>query len=105
MLEVGCPEPALVDERIASTRSWAASSETVSRPVCELMLVVMTLPSRSRYGADLMETYPRWRVTTGSGQACRVWPPTASAHCRRYSRAADLLARPGGNSRAPVIPA
>jgi hypothetical protein len=33
MLEVGWPEPALVLERIASTRNWPASSAAVSRSV------------------------------------------------------------------------
>src|SRR2546426_817959 len=41
MLEVGCPEPALVDERTESTRSWAASSATTSRPVPDAIAVVV----------------------------------------------------------------
>jgi hypothetical protein len=36
MLEVGWPEPALVLERIESTRSWAASSATVSSPTWDV---------------------------------------------------------------------
>lgn len=46
MLEVGCPEPALVVERIESTRSCAASSATVSSPVSDVaVIVVMMTPS------------------------------------------------------------
>src|SRR5690348_7460234 len=46
MLDVGCPEPALVDERIESTRSCAASSATVSRlVVASGVIVVMGAPS------------------------------------------------------------
>jgi hypothetical protein len=43
MLEVGCPEPALVLERIESTRNWAASSATVSRPGSVVGVGVVTL--------------------------------------------------------------
>jgi hypothetical protein len=43
MLEVGCPDPALVEERIESTRSWAAKWATVSRSVCVETMLVMTL--------------------------------------------------------------
>jgi hypothetical protein len=35
MLEVGCPEPAAVLERIESTRNWAARSATVPRSVSD----------------------------------------------------------------------
>src|SRR5690348_6903287 len=42
MLEVGWPDPALVDERIESTRSCAARSETVSRPGMDVTSVVLT---------------------------------------------------------------
>jgi len=41
MLDVGCPDPALVEDRIESTRSWAASSAAVSR---EVGAVVVTEP-------------------------------------------------------------
>jgi hypothetical protein len=41
MLEVGCPEPALVDELTESILSWAASSATTSRPVPEVSAVVV----------------------------------------------------------------
>lgn len=46
MLEVGCPDPALVLQRIESTRSWAASSATVSRSICgtDAALVVVVIP-------------------------------------------------------------
>jgi hypothetical protein len=50
MLRLGCPEPALVLERIESTRSWAASSATVARPaqdvgVVGVAVVVVTVAS------------------------------------------------------------
>jgi hypothetical protein len=41
MLDVGCPEPTLVLERIESTRNWAASSATVSRPGSDVGMLVM----------------------------------------------------------------
>jgi hypothetical protein len=44
MLEVGWPEPALVLARIESTRSWAASSATVSRSAAEGSVVVTGAP-------------------------------------------------------------
>src|ERR1700678_887084 len=44
MLDVGCPDPALVEERIESTRSCAASSATVSRPIVESCSVVDIRP-------------------------------------------------------------
>src|SRR5580700_8991980 len=47
MLDVGWPDPALVEERIESTRSWAARSATVSRPnvEAECVVVMCGLPS------------------------------------------------------------
>ena len=42
MLEVGCPDPALVLDRIESTRSCAASSAAVARsiPVSGVLVVM-----------------------------------------------------------------
>src|SRR5580692_9549380 len=42
MLEVGWPDPALVEQRIESTRSCAARSEMVSRPGIDVTSVVLT---------------------------------------------------------------
>ena len=56
MLEVGCPDPALVEERTESTRNWAARSATASgllpgvssvivmiTPVCGLVVMTAAL--------------------------------------------------------------
>jgi hypothetical protein len=48
MLEVGCPEPALVLARIESTRSWAASSATVARLTRDMTVVVVTVAPGER---------------------------------------------------------
>src|SRR5881396_528291 len=52
MLEVGCPDPALVLARTESTRSCAASSATVSRPVSDVEVIVVIGDSHARTRAN-----------------------------------------------------
>src|SRR6202161_4642468 len=52
MLDVGWPDPALVEERIESTRSCAARSATVSRPIVEAECVVVICGLSRRFAFD-----------------------------------------------------
>jgi hypothetical protein len=73
MLEVGCPEPALVDERIASTRNWAATSATVPMSVFGVVIVVMTFPSHTASDSDDLPLigYPRTAAANSDGWVTR----------------------------------
>src|SRR4051812_5423776 len=76
MLEVGWPEPALVEQRIESTRSWAASSATVAKSVVvsASMAVMPIFPPRGRAFVPSSEDAgrsPAWimRLSAGRGRA------------------------------------
>src|SRR5262245_36342021 len=71
MLEVGCPEPALVEERIESTRSCAASSAMVSSPICAGVVVVIgdscSAPAARGASVPFERTRPWRRRPGGAG--------------------------------------
>src|SRR3984957_5540644 len=100
MLDVGWPDPALVEERIESTRSWAARSATVSRPIveAECVVVMSELPSGCVRSALLpSEHAPRRAAQAGSpGTAAQAAGP---ANRNKSPSALNLNARPGYRTR------
>src|SRR5262249_55145273 len=100
MLDVGCPEPALVLARIESTRSCAANAATVSSPVCAVrVLVVMGSPGLRRGGVC-----PQQRVLLWPARRSRAASPSgARAPGRPAESGAGAAAGPGLGG-APVPP-
>src|SRR5690625_7223069 len=75
MLEVGWPEPALLEERTESTRSWAASSGIWSRssPSCMVVVMWISFQNLRRWSEALRQV----RDTS-----CRTSPQIGRASCR-----------------------
>jgi hypothetical protein len=98
MLEVGWPEPALVLARIESTRSCAASSATVSKPMSEGdMIAVIVIPpwngQASTRGASAAAVVKRGRAAapTASMATIAIW--TYSTLAKACAMSSGSMAR------------
>src|SRR5215470_7244813 len=110
MLEVGCPDPALVEERTESTRSCAARSATALRLLSEVSSVIVmitpvllvgcaddcsnTSQRRSAARAAVCSARPRWCLPTR-----RLRPRSRTQ--RPVAPVEDLAQAPGAWSEQP----